>query len=187
MPCPKGTYLKNNECVTCPAGTYSNTIASSECKKCKVKISGYSGATELGPGTYSLNNCSTKGTSDGYYYCPDGNTKASCISNANSCNGPNYHGECHKPCYEQCIYILHSCNLQNVGNIESYNDGTLTISCSGSSVTCTVKQKGKPYIEEYDCQGGASQYPDGTWHTSVSCSKRVVIPESTYTYDCTPK
>ncbi len=54
-PCPAGTYLSGNSCLTCPAGTYSG-VASTSCTNCPAGT--YSGAgagscTNCPAGTYS--------------------------------------------------------------------------------------------------------------------------------------
>jgi hypothetical protein len=33
--CSKGTYYKNEDCIICPIGSYSDTIGSTSCSKCK--------------------------------------------------------------------------------------------------------------------------------------------------------
>ena len=55
--CSKGTYNSSNQCIKCPAGSYSQYIGSSQCIKCP-------------PGTYSLNGGAT--SSRQCYPCPDG-------------------------------------------------------------------------------------------------------------------
>jgi len=180
LPCPKGTYSKDNECVPCAPGQYNDVVGSSSCKPCptlsaSMTISGFTGHGSYGPCSIS------KVISYGTHYIKDFakvDKFSCCVSTLPDIN-PNCPGGCSSSysqeemkksaCYsehESCVTPYVTANNFRVSLKGSCNN-SVSFSCNPETgavtYTTDIKTCSPLSVQGYS---GANQLGEGTYKFS---------------------
>ena len=162
--CNAGTYLSDNTCKTCAAGTYSNAGANS-CTKCSAgtySSAGASSCTNCAAGTYSVQGASSCSTCAAGYYCPGSSDKIACPAGTyRTSTGAKSKSDCTK-----C----------GVGTSSSAIGATSSNTCVTCAIGTYTDSEGNSVCKTCDagsyCTGGSNKIecPAGTYNDSTGAT-----------------